>query len=97
MKKRTPCQRFDKDGNLVPKKAFNTFENALRRARELNLRKGETDMLTPYKCPICALFHMGHNGEKITDAYRKAVIPKMFAIKVVGKIDLEELSKRIKK
>lgn len=96
MEQRTPCNRYDKDGNLVPKKVFSTFDKALRRAREVNLKRGKTEMMVAYKCPICSEFHIGHNGEKITDKYRKAVIPKMFSIKVVGKIDLDELNKRTK-
>lgn len=97
--------RKKEDGTEVrkPKKKFDTQEEAIEQCKKLNARPQQITKLVPYKCPHCHKFHIGRNGKKISDKYRKKLIkdntisnrPKNLGnFKVVGKIDLGKVPEK---
>jgi hypothetical protein len=106
------CQTIviDDDGNevLKDKVQFKDKIDAMIKSKVVMLNKNVTDTLDVYKCGICNSYHIGRNGEKISDFDRKKYKHdlarlfkkrelerlKNFKPKIVGKIDLSTIPKR---
>jgi len=79
------------NGQLIdkPKRAFDTNEQAISHAKMVNALPDRKFKVVAYKCKTCFKFHVGRNGNNITDKEKdKWNKPKGFTI--VGKIDLNK-------
>ena len=62
---KTACKRWSSEG-LVPKVKYETLEQAIVAAKEINARArtGSLKMVS-YKCNQCFKYHIGSNGKKL--------------------------------
>lgn len=107
-KQRTACRKIVKIGGketLKNKIAYNTLDEAIIVCRIVNLYPDRTDKVAPYKCTVCHKYHIGRNGTKISEKYRKKAKRliesdridalyfrnKNINLKVIGKIDLDKI------
>lgn len=104
---KTPCERFDEiDGvvSIVKKRAHRTLEKAQEAADKQNTNLEIVEKLNPYKCSNCEYYHVGRNGELLTQADTdeawERIKPdeyKSINFKVVGKIDLSQFPEKVVK
>ena len=53
---------FKKYGNrLVPKKQYNTQDEAIDDAKIINKKPHQIHKVVPYRCSICHKYHLGKN------------------------------------
>lgn len=55
------------NGQLVPKKSFETEIDAVTMARYLNSRDNVITKMVAYKCSKCNKWHIGSNGKPLTN------------------------------
>lgn len=55
------------DGQLVPKKAYETEKEALGAAFFINSRENTIHKMVVYKCHKCFKWHIGSNGKELTE------------------------------
>lgn len=105
---RTHCETFQtEDGKpiTVKKKKYDTLDSAIYEAKKLNARPKQIIKLVPYKCTVCHNYHLGRNGNPITEKYRSKLLKELKAIelekklampkfKIIGKIDLSKFGKK---
>ena len=105
---RTHCETFQtEDGKpiTVKKKKYETLDSAIYEAKKLNARPKQIIKLVPYKCTVCHNYHLGRNGNTITEKYRSKLIKQLKAeewekkhampkFKIIGKIDLSKFGKK---
>jgi hypothetical protein len=70
------CQRIERyDENrqpvYVPKKAFDTLEDAIVVAKFINSQDHVIHKVVSYKCKVCHKFHVGRNGKELKDKERQ--------------------------
>jgi len=65
------------NGVLVPKKSYDTEEEALTVARFLNTRPNIIHKMVAYKCFKCDKWHVGSNGRTLSDEDREKAIKKL--------------------
>lgn len=65
------------NGELVPKKNFNTEAEALQMARFLNSRPNTIHKTVAYKCSKCQYWHIGTNGKLLTQEDREEAEKKL--------------------
>ena len=77
------------NGQLIdkPKRPFNDLEAAIKHAKSVNALPDRKFKVVAYKCKSCYKFHVGRNGNTITDKEKQKWKPQGF--KIVGKIDLK--------
>lgn len=109
--KRSHCEKIvniDGIDTVVPKKKFDTLDEAIIACKSVNVNSEITEKVVPYKCSICCKYHIGRNGKPITDKYRgkllgelkdKKVVKTINRLnqtnfKIVGKIDLSKIPKK---
>ena len=54
------------NGELIPKKAYETELDAVTMARFLNSRENVIHKMVAYKCSKCNKWHIGNNGRFLT-------------------------------
>ena len=69
---RNPCEKlvgYDLYDNpiFVPKQVYETDKEAIEAARVMNLKPGRTHKCVAYKCPKCHKWHIGRNGNLLTE------------------------------
>lgn len=76
------------NGELIdkPKKPFDTLEQAIKHAKSVNSLPDRKFKVVAYKCKSCHKFHVGKNGNTISDKEKEKWKPKGFTI--IGKINL---------
>lgn len=76
------------NGELIdkPKKAFNNLEEAIKHAKSVNALPDRKFKVVAYKCKCCHKFHVGKNGNTISQKEKEKWKPKGF--KIIGKINL---------
>lgn len=80
------------NGELIdkPKRVFNTLEDAIKHCKLMNSLPERKFKIVSYKCKVCHKFHVGRNGNEITNKeknkFKEATRP---IFKVIGKIDLK--------
>lgn len=76
------------NGQLVdkPKRPFNDLEAAIRHAKSVNALPDRKFKVVAYKCKCCYKFHVGRNGNTITNKEKEKWKPQGF--KIIGKINL---------
>lgn len=106
--KRTHCEKFikDKDGKIsvVDKVKYATLEEAQEAADKQNILLTRTEKIYPYQCRVCKQFHVGRNGDRLTqddvDEIWERIKPVEYRapeLKVIGKVDIKEIEEREKK
>lgn len=70
------CQRIDRYDEkglpvYVPKKAFDTLEEAIAIAKIINSQDHVIHKVVSYKCTVCHKFHVGRNGKELKDKERQ--------------------------
>jgi len=45
----------------IPKKKYNTQEEAIKEAKIINNKPNQIHKVVPYKCKVCFKFHLGKN------------------------------------
>lgn len=63
----------DKNGEITfaPKRQYDTLEEAIRVAKRLNSQEVQETKAVAYKCHRCFKYHVGRNGNPISDRDRK--------------------------
>ncbi len=100
---RTQCQRFVIENgeavSVVDKIKYNTLKKAQNFADEQNLLMKRKDKVVPYHCRICDKYHVGRNGEELTqedaDEIWERTKPDKYRIsglKILGKLDLSKVA-----
>jgi len=101
--RRNHCQRYvtDRGGNpisVADKMKYSTMEKAQLAADEQNLLLSRKDKIVPYHCSVCSQYHVGRNGEELTqddvDEIWQRTRPVEYRapdIKILGKIDLSKV------
>ena len=69
------CQRlehYDENCNpvYVPKKAYDTQDEAIDIAKIINSQDHVIHKVVPYKCSVCHKYHLGRNGKELKDKER---------------------------
>lgn len=69
------CYKYignDENGNPTYKlkKAYKTQDEAIDAAKILNSHNHVISKVVPYKCSECHLYHIGRNGNQLTEKYR---------------------------
>jgi hypothetical protein len=65
------------NGELVPKKAYETELDAVTMARFLNSRENVIHKMVAYKCSKCNKLHIGSNGKLLTEEEREKYNEKL--------------------
>lgn len=73
---KTPCVKFgwiDEDGKIVyvKKRTYETDKEAIEAARILNTKENRIQKVVTYKCPKCFKWHVGRNGNELTEKDKK--------------------------
>lgn len=71
-----------------PKRAFATNELAIAHAKQVNSLPDRKFKVVAYKCGTCHKFHVGRNGNEISNKEKQKWTKKV-EFKIVGKIDLK--------
>ncbi len=100
---RNHCQKYilDKNGepiSVADKMKYPTMGKAQLAADEQNLNLSRKEKIVPYRCVVCKNYHVGRNGEKLTqldmEEIWKRTKPAEYRrpeVKVVDKIDLSKV------
>lgn len=67
------------DGSMRPKKSFDTEEDALFAARNMNASGKMIHKMVCYKCVVCGKWHVGRTWKEITEkdiAHAKKMLNK---------------------
>lgn len=85
--------RTDPDGrkHYKPKKVYNTLDEAVKVAKELNASDAHISKLVAYKCTYCYKYHTGRNGKILTEKEKNKLKKEKInniSFKILGKIDL---------
>lgn len=69
------CETFDRyDENLKiimkPKLKFDTLDDAIKHAKQVNSNDHVIHKVVAYKCRKCFKYHVGRNGKELTDKER---------------------------
>ena len=67
------------NGELIPKKSYETEQEALTVARFLNSRENVIHKMVAYKCSKCNKWHIGSNGRLLTKEDREKYNEKLKA------------------
>ena len=65
------------NGELIPKKAYETELDAVTMARFLNSRENVIHKMVAYKCSKCNKWHIGNNGRLLTKEDREKYNEKL--------------------
>ena len=66
---------FDDFGNSVfkPKQQFDTLDSAISNAKKVNSDSSRKFKVVAYKCKYCYQYHVGKNGNVVTDRDRDKI------------------------
>ena len=67
------------NGELVPKKSYETEQEALTMARFLNSKDNVIHKMVVYKCSKCGKWHIGNNGHLLSKEDREKYKNKLKA------------------
>jgi hypothetical protein len=59
------------NNELIPKKSYNTEQEAVTLTRFLNSKENVIHKMVAYKCSKCGKWHIGNNGNLLTDDDRE--------------------------
>lgn len=65
------------NGELIPKQAYNSENEALNVARFLNSKDNVIHKMVAYKCIKCNKWHIGSNGRELTNEDREKARMKL--------------------
>ena len=65
------------NGELIPKKTYETEQEALTMARFLNRKENVIHKMVAYKCSKCGKWHIGNNGRILTREDREKYKEKL--------------------
>lgn len=69
------------NGQLIPKKSYETEIDAVTMARFLNSKENVIHKMVAYKCSKCDKWHVGSNGKLLTNEEREKYKQKLNAEK----------------
>lgn len=79
-------------GKETPKLGYNTENEALNAARNLNIMPKTIHKFVAYKCISCGKWHVGRNNTILTDEEKEKIRKKMFENKEnIWKINLNNI------
>ncbi len=55
---------------MKPKQKFDTLDDAIERAKQVNSKDHVIHKVVAYKCTLCHKYHLGRNGKELTDKDR---------------------------
>ena len=96
-------ERYDENGKQVlkPKKQFERLDDAIKAAKFENARPERFKKVVAYKCGECHKYHLGRNGNGITEKerlkyqkemkFKRPTVERQENLKVVGFIDLTKI------
>ena len=97
--------RIDPDGRKIwkSKNAYNTQDEAILVAKQVNSQENRIGKVVPYRCNYCNKYHLGRNGKEITEKYKnkllndpdvkiKKILNPKKELKIVGWIDLSKVN-----
>lgn len=73
----------------VPKKSFNTLDEAIIACKKVNSFPDIKEKVVSYKCQTCYKYHIGRNGKQLKEKEKEKYIEEIKPrFKIIGRIKL---------